>query len=138
MDHLNRSSSVLSVAIACALLAGCSSGGSQPTVTSTPPTGSNPPSNPTVPVEETFPTGLAVASPSDISSTPLVASVAHPDKLRFAADWGRALIRAIKEGDITQMAGLAADLLPISTAHAAAGDRLDLKVLSATVQQVLS
>lgn len=136
MGHVRRSGSVLSAAVAFTLLAGC--GGGQADVSNTPagPIVNDTPTTPSA--ESTFPTGLAVAAPSDISSTTTVASVARFDKLRFAADWGRALIRAVKEGDAARVAGLTAELLPISAAHAAAGDRLELKTLSATVAQVLN
>ena len=142
MVHFKRSSSTLSAAVACALLAGCGGGGGgdseQPSVSTDPVVPVVVNNTPPAPaVESTFPTGLAVASPAELSSTQTVASVARPDKLRYAADWGRALIRAVRQGDAALIAGLTAELLPISVAHAAAGDRLELKSLSTTVQQVL-
>src|SRR5262245_22088258 len=101
MNHFKRSNLALSAIIACVLITSCGGDGAAPAV-------SNGPTNPTIPVESTFPTGLAVASPSDVSTTPATSS-------------GQVHVHSVA-----------------AHAVAADADRFELKSLSAIVQQVLN
>jgi len=107
MYIFKRSGSALSAVVACALLTGCGGDGSSEPLSNTPPPAITPTTP--VPVESTFPTGLAVASPSDVSTTPVV-----------------------NLGQVHAMSVAAAH------AAVAGNDRFELKSLSALVQQVLS
>lgn len=77
-----------------------------------------------VPVANTYPTGLAVGSPTDVSDGSVTLAAAQPSVsgLRYAMDWGRATWDALRSGDLGQVRRLAAQGLPLSTAHAALGD----------------
>jgi hypothetical protein len=100
MLSIKRQRATVFAVIACALQTACGGGSDdEPIVSSTPPTLTPPPPA----AETTFPTGLAVASPTDIDSA-------------ATAGLGRVRIASI----------------------AAPGDRLELKTLSAKVEQVLN
>jgi hypothetical protein len=96
-------------------------GDSDSTATSNAPA-SNPPLQPAEPsVETTFPTGLAVGSPAEISTTATVASV------------------VLKNGNAHRLAWLAGKIIPIPTANAAAAPRqLELQAAATVVENVLS
>jgi hypothetical protein len=119
-------------------LAAC--GDSDSTATSNAPA-SNPPIQPAEPsVETTFPTGLAVGSPAEISATATVVSV-FPDygPWRHIADFGHAAWEALKNGDAHRLARLAAKVIPIPSANAAAAVRqFELQAAATVVENVLS
>ena len=114
-------------------------GDSDSTATSNPPAST--PLGPTEPsVEATFPTGLAVGSPAEISTTATGASV-FPDygAWRYAADFGHAGWEALKHGDARRLAWLAGKIVPIPIANAAGATRqLELQAAAAMVENVLS
>lgn len=128
----------LSTAVAMAILtAGCSGSGSDPT----PPPASSAPPPPVIVVvaEDTFPTGIAVGSPADLSASAVLADAAKDSgSMRFVADVGRAVWSAIKEHNAAHLANLAGKAIPISTAHAAASRTPELAADIATVERVLS
>ena len=136
----------LSGAVALALLvAGCGGGDSAGTapepVAAAPVVPVIPPViPPVVAAEATFPTGLAVGSPAEVSASATVASIGprRTDPLRYAADFGRGLWSAIRNDDGRQLAKLAAQAIPISAAHAATAKSPDLASDIAIVQKVLT
>jgi hypothetical protein len=117
-------------ALACAaLVAAC--GGSPSTSTTS--------SSSSVSSAASFPTGLAVGSPTDLSTaSSLTASASDLSGARFARDWGRALWQAVLDSKPYQMGRLAAAALPLGIAHAAPAMVPDLKVSASRVEKILS
>lgn len=91
-------------------------------------------------VSTSFPTGLAVAAPSDLAATTTTAAARLPwDGLRFAADWGRAAWGALQAGDAARLAQLATALLPLGQAYAGSGaGRAEIVDMAAKIEAVLS
>ncbi len=124
------------------LLDGC--GGGSDTPASTPPPVADVPIIPPVvvvdpAVEVTFPTGLAVGSPAEVSATAAVAArLRDQDTRRYALDFRRATWGALKRGDLRQLVQLAGELIPISNAHAAVAHQLELQASADLVEDVLS
>jgi hypothetical protein len=85
-----------------------------------------------------FPAGLAVGSPTDVSGSGS-ASLARPHRgLRFARDWGRAAWQALRQGDGARLGRLAAAALPVGSAHAAGVATPEIGRIAALVESVLS
>lgn len=123
------------VALAC-LLAACGGGGS--TATTAPGNNNANANSDTTAVNASFPSGLAVAAPTDVSSGGATAQAAPWDGLRFAADWGRAAWQALREGDMPRLGRLAAAALPMGAAQAGGeGDRSEIKTSSDELDKVL-
>lgn len=130
----------LSAAMTIALITSGCGGGSNGAVSTPPPVVVTPVVPPTIVVaaDATFPTGLAVGSPAELSATLAVANVARATSLRYAADFGRAMWSAIRNDDGAQVASLVARAIPISTAYAAAAKTPDLADDILLIQNVLS
>lgn len=116
--HHHRLPAMASV-LGLALLAACGGGGSSGEVASSAPASPSPSPTPgiTASATNTFPVGLAIASPGDVGGTTLLASA--PTGLERALGLGRSLWQALAEGDRAQVARLAWRSLPIGSAHAA-------------------
>lgn len=126
----------VSLAVAIALT-GC--GGGDSAAVATGPVTTTPVVPVVVAAEATFPTGLAIGSPAELSATVATASTSPRDSaLRFAADYGRALWSAVSGRDGVQLAKLAGRAIPISSAYAAAAKSPDLASDILIVQKVLS
>lgn len=98
-------------------------GGGTSTTTNTNDTTTNTNSPTRVSESQTYPTGLAVGSPADVSDgTSTLAAVNEPvSGIRFALDWSRAVWDAIQRSDRSALARLASFAVPVNPAHAAAG-----------------
>jgi hypothetical protein len=103
---------LLPAAVALAALAACGGGGS---------TGS--PVGTTTAPADSYPTGLAIGSPTDVSDGQVSLASAAPgvSGLRYALDWGRAAWEAILTRDQGAIARLASLATPFAPAQAAAG-----------------
>lgn len=86
---------------------------------------------------ETFPTGLAVGSPTDLSASGSGVSAVPWDGVRFARDWARGTWRALRDGDGRRLAHLATAVLPIGSAHAATAMVPEMSVLADRIESVL-
>jgi hypothetical protein len=114
------------VALAAALsLAGC--GGDPSTATTT-----------TAAASETFPTGLSVGTPTELSATTQTSSIAPWNGVRYAADLGRAAWTALWKGDTRTLAQLATALVPAGRAHAADAVESDVKAQAVVIEKVLN
>jgi hypothetical protein len=142
MNVLKRPRHPLASAITIALITSGCGGGGEGSVSTPPPVVVTPVVPPTIvaaSADTTFPTGLAVGSPADLSATIAVADVTPAARsLRYAADFGRALWSAIKNEDGVQLASLAAKSVPISSAYAAATKSPDLADDIVLVEKVLA
>ncbi len=115
------------VALAAALsLAGC--GGDPSTATTPTETAAS----------QTFPTGLSVGTPTELSAATQTASAAPWDGVRYAADFGRAAWTALWKGDTRTLAQLATALVPASRAHAAEAMESEVKAQAVVIEKVLN
>lgn len=106
-----RRSSCRLALLAVLALAGCGGGDSSTT------TGSTGVSSAT-----TFPTGLSVGSPSDLATGSQTLALAPRDGWRFARDWARHAVAAVRDGDLAKLGRLAESLVPLGDAVADPGD----------------
>jgi hypothetical protein len=106
-------------------LAACSNGGGGQTASTT-----------SADVDASFPSGLAVGSPTDVSGS--ASALMKPrGGLRFARDWGTATWQAIRQGNGRQLAQLAAAALPLGSAHAAGVSGPEISRIATLVRAVL-
>ncbi len=91
----------------------------------------------TVSAQATFPTGLAVGSPADISSASSAQGL-PPGGARVALDWSRAAWHALASGDGAELGRLAAVALPLGSARADTAMVPDLKISADRIEKVLS
>lgn len=107
-------------------LAACSSGGGGQTASTT-----------SADVDASFPSGLAVGAPTDVSGS--ASALAKPRSgLRFARDWGTATWQAIRQGNGRQLAQLATAVLPMGSAHAAGVASPEISRIATLIRAVLS
>lgn len=92
----------------------------------------------TASLADSFPTGLAVASPGDVSGTVAVSAAPQPAGLRVALDWARATWAALREGDGAQLARLATLALPVATARADGTGAPELSAHADALEKILS
>jgi hypothetical protein len=107
-------------------LAACSSGG-----------GGQAASAASADVDASFPSGLAVGAPTDVSGSPS-ALLKPRNGLRFARDWGTATWQAIRQGNGRQLAQLATAALPMGNAHAAGVSSPEISRIATLIRAVLS
>ena len=87
---------------------------------------------------QTFPTGLSVGTPTELSAATQTASIAPWDGLRYASDFGRAAWTALWKGDTRTLAQLATALIPAGRAHAAEAMESDVKAQAVMIEKVLN
>jgi len=107
---------LLPVVIAVAALTACGGGGGSSS-------GGGGGGTTTVAAADSYPTGLAVGSPTDVSDGSVALASAPPavSGVRYAVDWSRAAWEALRAGDFGTVRRLAALGLPLAPAQAAAG-----------------
>lgn len=106
-------------------LAACSSGGGGQSASAT-----------SADVNASFPSGLAVGAPTDVSGS--ASTLVKPrGGLRFARDWGTATWQAIRQGNGRQLAHLATAVLPMGSAQAAGVASPEIDRIAALVRAVL-
>jgi len=87
---------------------------------------------------DTFPTGLSVGTPTELSAATQTASIAPWNGMRYAADFGRAAWTALWKGDTRTLAQLATALVPVSRAHAADAVESEIKAQAVVIDKVLN
>ena len=109
-------------------LAGCGGGGGTAPITS---------GSVGVSASNSFPSGLAVGSPGELSVGAGPSGVSQWDGVRFISDWGRSAFEATIQGDTAQMATLATAILPLGRAFAVAA-KPDLEADAEAIDKLLS
>lgn len=86
----------------------------------------------------TFPTGLAIDSPTAVGEGTAPTAAARFNGLRYATDWIRAARQAWQQGDTQALARLSTAALPMGSAHARNGRAPALHEKAALIEKVLS
>lgn len=108
------------------VLAACNDGGSSTTATTTTSTAAS----------STFPTGLAIAAPTELTAATNVAAIKFSTRT-YLADLGKDIYAAMRQGQWSKAAELVASVLPISSAYAAPTKTSEYLRVAQAVEKIL-
>ena len=127
---INHAWRLVPSALALACLVACG-GGSDDTATAT--ATSDPDAG-----TSAFPTGVSVASPAGLDDASSVVAAYVPSGATLTADWARAAWAALTDGDLAEVARLAANLMPMGRAMAAPVKVPEASVVASEIEAVAS